>query len=215
MDGSGGPGAARARCRSGGFPPAGEVAAALAETGDLRPLTLQLWSGDGSALGFGGALTPARTSFRLGVLLVDLQVCVGAGDWQRAGDVTLRIAPLVEGATETQALDGLRAALAHGEASAAAAQASALADAFANRLPVQPAAFGRWAESGRLAAIGRTPGFFEKSEVRAFPHEIGATTSAPVERELRRLDGLLRRSPQNEADYAALARAFEQVLLLE
>lgn len=200
---------------AGSFPPAREVAAALGEAGDLRASTLRLWPGWGDGLAFGG-LAPAQVAFRLGVGLTDVQVSIAAGDFARAEEVNARIEPLIGGLAGSVTLAPMRAALARGDAGAAAAAAADLGRQIERRLPAQPAAFGRWAESGRLAALGRTPGFFERPDVRAFPREVHLSAPDPaVERELRRLSDSLRHPPTRESEYAALARSFEQILLLD
>ncbi|MEO8503336.1 MAG: zf-HC2 domain-containing protein [Acidobacteriota bacterium] len=196
------------------FPPAHEVASALGEAGEMKALTLQLWPGAGEARSFGGALSPAKTSFRLGVGMVDLQVSIAAGDFVHADEVVSRFEPLLDGPAEQASLAAVRQALERREAGSAAEAATALAIVTERRLPAQPASFGRWAESGRLAALGRTPGFFERPEVRGFMRDLHLAPSPPIERELKRLSDGLRHPPSSAADYAALAHSFEQILLL-
>ena len=196
------------------FPAAHEVATALGEAGDMKALTLRLWPGTGDSPTSSDAVTPAKASFRLGVEMMDFQVSLTAGDFARAGEVASRFEPLLEGSDEIERLSGIRQALARQDSNAATEAAAELAIATERRLPVQPAAFGRWAESGRLAALSRTPGFFERAEVRGFLRDLHLAPSPPIERELKRLGDGLRHPPASETDYAALARSFEQVLLL-
>jgi hypothetical protein len=101
-----------------------------------------------------------------------------------------------------------------GDADGAASETAELARALEVRLPAQPAAFGRWAESGRLAARARRGAYFARTEVREFPRELDAPP-APIARELKRIAETLRRGVANEADYATLERAFDQLLLLD
>ncbi len=198
----------------GGFPPAREVAAALRSTGDLAAFAEHFWTGEGDAHSFGATLTPSKTAFRTGVLLTDLQIAVAAGDSAAADAVVGRLSPLLAGDAENGAVADVLVALRRGDADGAASETAELARALELRLPAQPAAFGRWAESGRLAARTRRGAYFARAEVREFPRELDAPP-APIARELKRIAETLRRGVASEADYATLERAFEQLLLLD
>ena len=198
----------------GGFPPARDVAAALRSTGDPTAFHEHFWSGDGDAHSFGATLTPSETAFRTGVLLTDLQLAVAAGDREVAGEVVTRLSPLLAGEAENAAIADALAALARGDADGAANETAELARALELRLPAQPAAFGRWTESGRLAARARRGAYFARPEVREFPRELDAPPT-PIARELKRIAETLRRGVASEADYATLERAFEQLQLLD
>ena len=198
----------------GGFPPARDVAAALRSTGDPAAFPEHFWSGDGEARSFGATLTPSKIAFRTGVLLTDLQLAVAAGDETAAGDVVARLSPLLAGEAESAAVSEVLAAITRGDADGAADETAELARALELRLPAQPAAFGRWAESGRLAARARRGAYFTRPEVREFPRELDAPP-APISRELKRIAATLRRGVASEADYATLERAFEQLQLLD
>lgn len=198
----------------GGFPPAGVIVASLQETGDLRAMTADLWRGDANALGFGATLAPAKIAFRSGVLLTDFEVAAAAGDAAAAEAVVARLNPLLAGPAESSALANALAAVVRGDTEGAAADCAELAHALELRLPAQPAAFGRWTEAGRLAARARRAAYFQRADVREFPRELDAPP-APIARELRKVSETLRRGVAGEADYLALERAFEQLLLLD
>jgi len=209
--------------RDGGrLPASGGQALAIAERlggpEELRLAAARAWSDEGQGLAFGGGLTADKRGFRMGVYLLDARVALAARDEARLAAALDLAAGLLRGEREaseaSEILERLRGA-APRDRKADLARLARLAH---TTRAVAPEAFdfGVWTEAGRLAALLGRGSFFDAEFARRLDEVAGseAGREAAVARELETLRAVLGDQKVATAEFDALARSFEQILLL-
>lgn len=167
-----------------------------------------------------------EASFQMGVQLVNLQMGLKAGDSGKAQDTVARILGLLETPILTQELQeeykNLTGALYAGQApSEFLDDASRLAEQSRDAFDAESLDLGQWVEAGRLAAITREPGFFERGDSRAFlrwllwQDKVGLGKSrldSETRGHLQEISRILGDGDLQGQDYQALRSQFDKIL---
>jgi hypothetical protein len=163
-----------------------------------------------------------RLSFRVGGMLVDLEIALAKDDRERAPELLRSIAVLLDDAgfmdrqaalyrraAETATAGPLRPSLIHELEDAALV--------FEERFPQPYLALGKWSEAGHLAAIAEEPRFFADRDHRRFAawlrRQDGVALERPVVDELAAIELRWPIGPDSStADYDRLESSFLRIL---
>jgi len=195
-------------------------------------LVQQFWVGPTNRGGSRGeGQQPAKpfldASFQLGVQLVDLQVMLEAGDSERAvKDIIPRIQQVLESHALFSDLKNPYRELT-GSLSGKAVQQAALERAQQIATKARDYAdehhldLGQWVETARLAAVAKTPSFFQQSSTRSFLRRLlwrdrvglgDFKLDPPTRASLEAISDVLSKGDLQAPHYAEIRRETEKVL---
>lgn len=203
---SGGPGALTA-----------QLSASLVSQVPAQQLNQQAWNEE-PVRGFAGP-TAAIASFRLGRLLLDLEIARRAEDLSRCGTLLGE----VEGLLNDQqagpiALQEAAEARSRVEAQQSLAGLQRFPEKIADSLPARwdpfYLSFGQWAEAARLAALLQKPGFFQQKDFQDFAQQLQGRDDLKPEarRSLQQAQALLDKPQLNLDDWDELAQKWTDLI---
>jgi hypothetical protein len=201
-------------------PPQVEVARLLTSLAGHQAAIAKSYWGPVQRGGSTGPDDRSRAAFRLGVEMVNLDASLEVGDREHAETAAAHVNGLLEKASAghdtKQFFRGLPAKIHSGAplASLAAETRKARAD-FEGYLDPDDYDFGRWAESGRLAAAAARPDFLTARDTRRFSGALREHPGKLTPRAAAALDAIakiLGRGELTAADYKALDAQFREIL---